>query len=53
VLFIIHVNAQNIVVDETLAASSKPLKVKMGAQGFGKIGKWKSGEYAVVTSKVV
>jgi hypothetical protein len=51
VLLVIHVDAQNIVVDENLAASSEPLKVKMGAQGFGKIFKWKFGEYAVVASK--
>ena len=51
VLSFIRVDAQNIVVDENLAANSEPLKVKMGAQGFGKIAKWKFGEYAVVASK--
>ena len=51
VLLIIHVDAQNIVIDENLAANSEPLKVKMGTQGFGKIAKWKFGEYAVVASK--
>jgi hypothetical protein len=51
VLVIIQVNAQNIVISENLAANSEPLKVKMGAQGFGKIAKWKFGEYAVVASK--
>jgi hypothetical protein len=51
VFLIIHVNAQNIVVDENLAANSEPLKVKIGTQGFGKISKWKFGEYEVVTSK--
>ena len=51
VFLIIHVNAQNIIVDENLAASSEPLKVKIGTQGFGKIAKWKFGEYEVVTSK--
>ena len=51
VFLIIHVNAQNIVVDENLATISEPLKVKIGTQGFGKIAKWKFGEYEVVTSK--
>jgi hypothetical protein len=51
VLTIINVNAQNIVVSENLSANSEPLKVKIGAQGFGKIAKWKFGEYAVVASK--
>jgi hypothetical protein len=51
VLLIINVNAQNIVVSENLAAGSELMKVKMGAQGFGKIAKWKFGEYAVVASK--
>lgn len=51
VLLIVHVNAQNIVVDENLAANSEPLKVKIGTQGFGKIAKWKFGEYEVVTSR--
>lgn len=50
-LLIIEVNAQNIVVSENLNVNSGPLKVKMGAQGFGKIGKWKFGEYSVVSSK--
>jgi len=51
VFLIINVNAQNIIVDENLAANSEPLKVKIGTQGFGKIAKWKFGEYEVVTSK--
>lgn len=51
VLFFFRVDAQNIVISENLAANSEPLKAKMGAQGFGKIGKWKFGEYAVVASK--
>lgn len=51
ILFIIDINGQNIVVSDNLIANSEPLKVKMGAQGFGKISKWKFGEYSVVSSK--
>lgn len=50
-LIVININAQNIVVSQNLSNNSEPLKVKMGAQGFGKIGKWKFGEYSVVSSK--
>jgi len=43
---------QNIIIDEKLAANSEPMKVKIGASAFGKISKWKFGEYAVVSGKV-
>lgn len=41
--FIMNINAQNIIISENLNANSEPLKVK--------IGKWKFGEYSVVSSK--
>jgi hypothetical protein len=50
-LFFVPLQAQNIVINDTLAANSQPLNVKMGTAGFGKIPKWKFGEYAVVQSK--
>jgi len=51
-LLSLHAFSQkNIIIDEDLDAHSEALKVKMGAQGFGKIAKWKFGEYAVVQSK--
>ena len=51
VAFGLNIQAQNIIIDDDLASHSKPLKVKFGTQGFGKIAKWKFGEYAVVESK--
>lgn len=51
VAFGLNVHAQDIIIDNELAARSEPLKVKMGSQGFGKIWKWKFGEYAVKESK--
>lgn len=50
-LFFVPLHAQNIVIDDSLAANSQALSVKIGGQGFGKISKWKFGEYAVVWSK--
>jgi len=49
--FGLHIHAQNIIINDELASHAEPLKVKMGSQGFGKIWKWKFGEYAVVESK--
>jgi len=43
--------AQNIIISPALEQNSIPLKVKIGAAGFGKIPKWKFGEYAIVQSK--
>jgi len=51
VVFGLNIHAQNIIIDNDLASHSRPLKVKMGSQGFGKIWKWKFDEYAVVESK--
>jgi len=51
VAFGLNVHAQNIIIDDELASHSEPLKVKMGTQGFGKIAKWKFGDYAVVESR--
>jgi hypothetical protein len=50
-LLVFQVSAQNILIDEVLASRSEPLKVKIGSQGFGKIAKWRFGEYSVVASK--
>ena len=47
----IHIHAQDIVIADELASHSEPMKVKVGTQSFGKIAKWKFGEYAVVESK--
>ena len=46
-------NAQKkrIIISDSLAANSKPLKVKMGAQKMGKIWSFKFGDYAVTDSK--
>lgn len=43
--------AQNIIISPALEQNSIPLKVKIGTAGFGKIPKWKFGEYAVIQSK--
>ena len=51
VAFGLNIHAQNIIINDELASRAEPLKVKMGSQGFGKIWKWKFGEYAVVESK--
>jgi len=50
-LLVFQVSAQNILIDEVLATRSEPLKVKIGAQFFGKISKWRFGEYSVVAGK--
>ncbi|MCK3682525.1 hypothetical protein [Maribellus sp. YY47] len=52
VVIFLDVSAQkNIVIDPGLANNSEALKVKIGAQTFGKIAKYKFGEYAVTESK--
>jgi hypothetical protein len=43
---------ENIIISDDLAASAEGLKVKIGAQTFGKIYKFKFGEYTVVQSKM-
>lgn len=50
-LFDNAVFAQNIIISLALEQNSEPLKVKIGTAGFGKIPKWKFGEFAVVQSK--
>jgi hypothetical protein len=46
-------NAQkNIVISDSLNANADKLNVKMGSQWFGKIWKFRFGEYAVVSSKL-
>lgn len=42
---------KNIIVDETLAASSDMFKVKIGSSKWGGIMRFKFGDYAVVDSK--
>lgn len=42
---------KNIVISDSLAANADKLNVKMGTQGFGKIWKFRFGDYAVVSSK--
>jgi hypothetical protein len=52
ILFGLQAHSQkNIIIDEELATNSEPMKVKIGGQGFGKISKWKFGEFSVVQSK--
>jgi len=50
-LFSNSVFAQNIVISPSLEKNAEPMKVKIGTAGFGKIPKWKFGEFAVVQSK--
>jgi len=42
---------KNIVINQSLAANSDILNVKMGIQKFGKIWNFRFGDYAVVSSK--
>jgi hypothetical protein len=42
---------KNIILNEDLMANADQYKVKMGTQGFGKIWKFRFGDYAVVSSK--
>ena len=42
----------NIVLSKDLDENSDELKVKMGSQGFGKIWKFRFGDYEVVSSKL-
>ena len=42
---------KNIIIDESLAANADQYKVKMGTQAFGKIWKFRFGNYAVLSSK--
>lgn len=50
----VFVGAQNkgIIISESLAANSEPLKVKIGTQWMGKIRNFEFGEYSVVQSKI-
>jgi len=51
-MLMLNVSAQkNIVIDQDLADNSEALKVKIGAQTFGKIAKYRFGEFAVTESK--
>lgn len=43
---------KNIVIDETLEANSEAMKIKMGSQVFGKMAKYKFGDYSVIEGKV-
>ena len=43
---------KNIIISNDLSATSEVLKVKMGSQSFGKIWKFKFGDYAVEKSKL-
>ena len=42
----------NIVISDGLAGNADTLNVKKGAQGLGRIAKWRFGDYAVVSSKM-
>ena len=42
----------NIVISDSLAANADTLIVKRGAQGMGRIAKWRIGDYEVVSSKM-
>ena len=42
---------KDIIINDSLAANSEKLKVKMGSQGLGKIWKFQFGNYAVISSK--
>ena len=48
----IQAQRKNIVINENLAANSEEFKVKMGTQWFGKIWKFKFGDYVVTESKL-
>ena len=53
ILFSAGINAQkNIIIDSNLEANADRYKVKMGTQMFGKIWKFRFGEYAVGASKM-
>ena len=43
---------ESIVISDSLAANADELKVTMGSSWFGKISKWRVGDYAVVSSKL-
>ena len=43
---------KDIVISDSLAANAEKLNVKMGTQNFGKIWKFRFGDYAVVSSKM-
>lgn len=43
---------KGIIISESLAANSEPMKVKLGTQWMGKIWKIKFGDYAVTDSKM-
>src|SRR5450432_3568264 len=42
---------KTLIISDSLAANAEKLEVKMGSQGFGKIWKFRFGDYAVVSSK--
>jgi len=43
---------KDIIIGDSLAANAEKLNVKMGTQWFGKIWKFRFGDYAVVSSKL-
>ncbi len=43
---------KNIIISDSLAANSEKLNVKMGTQWFGKMWKFRFGDYEVVSSKL-
>jgi len=43
---------KNIIISDSLTANSEKLNVKMGTQSFGKIWRFRFGEYKVVSSKL-
>ena len=43
---------KNIIISDSLTANAEKLNVKMGTQWFGKIWKFRFGDYAVVSSKL-
>jgi hypothetical protein len=43
---------KTIPISDSLAANADKLKVKMGTQWFGRVAKWRIGDYEVVASKL-
>ncbi|MBZ5858344.1 hypothetical protein [Flavihumibacter profundi] len=48
----LSIGQKNIIISDSLANNAEKLPVKMGSQSFGKIWKFKFGDYAVVSSKL-
>jgi hypothetical protein len=46
------IGQKNIVLSENLEKNAEKLPVKMGSQGFGKMWKFRFGDYAVISSKL-